>query len=69
MMNIMMVGHRGAGKTAFMAGLYHCRGDKKTAMVLPGHTRQIPKFCDNLHLIFLWDITQKQQIPHGKLSI
>ena len=30
MMNIMMVGHRGAGKTAFMAGLYHyCGGTKQ----------------------------------------
>lgn len=30
MMNIMMVGHRGAGKTAFMSGLYHyCGGTKQ----------------------------------------
>lgn len=28
MMNIMMVGHRGAGKTAFMAGLYTYCGDR-----------------------------------------
>lgn len=36
MMSIMMVGHRGAGKTAFMAGLYHNRGDKKSGYGVTG---------------------------------
>lgn len=64
MMNIMMVGHRGAGKTAFMAGLYHCRGDKKSGYGVTGtystDTKTLRQLASNLSKGYYPEATDKE---------
>lgn len=47
-----MVGHRCAGKTSFMAGLYHCLGDKKSGYGVTGtdstDTQMLRQLASNL---------------------
>ncbi len=48
----MMVGHRGAGKTAFMAGLYHYCGDKRIGYGIysaySDEAEELHRLADNL---------------------